>query len=394
MKLNSTIVRRSLPTRGTATRLVLGVQSASAFPPPASHRAHHLARATPTQRTLSTTPARSSQPTKTPAELLAEYSELPTRTVTLADLTQYGHPPLTEQAVLDSAERTRLELLAGLAGRVTQHLSLPFLPSTNPSLHKIYELYYNAFVDLTTVAAPVRTLDDNDHLVEVIERMVAAHSDNIPVLAKGFSECRGYLSAGAIQDFLDRAIRNRISLRLMAEQHIQLSAASLPALRPNSSFKTPTTAPASPPHDRIGVLDLRLSPYELIDSCALFVSELCEATLGVAPRYRIEGVSPGQTVGSIGSHLEYILTELLKNAFRATVEHHTPKPEAADPDVFRFDDLPSAHLLKEDLPEVVISVGIVKGALTVRIRDRGGGVRKSNRSRASRPGSTPPSGVR
>lgn len=378
MKLNPTIVRRSFPTRSTTARLTAALPSASgsAFPP----RAHHLPRPSShnLRRPFSTSPSRPSpSPSpKTPAELLAEYSELPTRTVKLTDLTRYGHPPLSEQALLDSAERTRLELLAGLAGRVTQHLSLPFLPSTNPSLHKIYELYYNAFVDLTTVAAPVRTLDDNDHLVEVIERMVAAHSDNIPILAKGFSECRGYLSASAIQDFLDRAIRNRISLRLMAEQHIQLSTASLPALRPDA---TPTTPPpAKPPHDRIGVLDLELSPYELIDSCALFVSELCEATLGVAPRYRIEGITEKEKVGSIGSHLEYILTELLKNAFRATVEHHTPKAEAADPDVFRFDDLPSAHLLKEDLPEVVISVGIVKGALTVRIRDRGGGVRESS----------------
>lgn len=171
------------------------------------------------------------------------------------------------------------------------------------------------------------------------------------------------------------AIRNRISLRLMAEQHISLSAASLPTLRPSSAPQSPTPS-SSTPRERIGVLDLSLSPYELIDSCALFVSELCEATLGVAPRYRIEGITPEQTVGSIGSHLEYILTELLKNAFRATVEHHTPKPAAADPDVFRFDDLPSAHLLKEDFPEVVISVGVVPGALTIRIRDRGGGVRE------------------
>ena len=66
-----------------------------------------------------------------------------------------------------------------------------------------------------------------------------------------------------------------------------------------------------------------------------------------------------------------------KNAFRATVEEYTPKKEAKDPDVFTFDDLPHAHLSKSDFPEIVISIGVVPGVLTLRIRDRGGGVRES-----------------
>lgn len=83
------------------------------------------------------------------------------------------------------------------------------------------------------------------------------------------------------------------------------------------------------------------------------------------------------TVGSVGSHLEYICTELLKNAFRATIEHNVPKKEEDDPDVFKFDDLPHAHMMKDDFPEVLITIGTVPGAMTIRIRDRGGGVRES-----------------
>lgn len=81
-------------------------------------------------------------------------------------------------------------------------------------------------------------------------------------------------------------------------------------------------------------------------------------------------------VGTIAGHAEYILTELLKNAFRATVERMSKEKELEEEDdgVFRFDDLPSAHLEKSDLPEVVITVGVVEGVLTIRIRDVGGGI--------------------
>lgn len=147
-------------------------------------------------------------------------------------------------------------------------------------------------------------------------------------------------------------------------------------LRVEPSARAPSTSLGTP--TRVGILDLALSPYEMIHTCADYVTLLCDSTYGVSPSYRIEGCPPETLVGSIGSHLEYILTELLKNAFRATVEYNTPKREEVEEGVFRFDDLPHAHLSKSDLPEVVITVGVVKGVLTIRIRDRGGGVRKSS----------------
>lgn len=182
----------------------------------------------------------------------------------------------------------------------------------------------------------------------------------------------------------------------VAEQHLSLSAASLPHLRPSDPsaassapkdlrFEPAVRSPSSPSASstsRVGVLDLALSPHELVSTCAEYVTLLCESTYGVAPGYRIEGAAPSTTVGSVGSHLEYIMTELLKNAFRATVEHNVPKRDDEDgdddPDVFRFDDLPHAHMMKSDFPEVVITIGVVPGAMTIRIRDRGGGVPPEN----------------
>lgn len=170
----------------------------------------------------------------------------------------------------------------------------------------------------------------------------------------------------------------------MAEQHLSLSSASLPFLRPGSSPPpaSKTSSPNAPSSSlaptRVGVLDLALSPYELVSTCAEYATLLCDSTYGVSPPYRIEGADPSLKVGFIGTHLEYILTELLKNAFRATVENNVPKKEEAEEGVFRFEDTPHAHLLKEDFPAIVVTIGSVPGALTIRVRDQGGGVRESD----------------
>ena len=73
-------------------------------------------------------------------------------------------------------------------------------------------------------------------------------------------------------------------------------------------------------------------------------------------------------------HLQYILTELLKNAFRATVEKHL-----------------SIHnpTSSRDLPPVLVTIspppripGIIRPSyLSIRVRDEGGGVPPSNMSR-------------
>ncbi|GAA5892870.1 alpha-ketoacid dehydrogenase kinase family protein [Sporobolomyces salmoneus] len=346
---------------------------------PARQLLLQLPRRTPAlHRSLNTSSNSTSPPSNSsPQALLAYYSQWPTRTVQLQDLKMYGAPPLDEQTLLDSAERTRKELLAGLARRVTQHLSLPFLPATNPSLSKVHNLYSTAFFDLANVPE-IKSLAENDKLCKVMANMVSAHADNIPLLARGFMESRKYLPDAVITDFLDRAIRNRISLRLMAEQHLSLSSASLPSLRSlNSSPPDSTPTPSSQP-TRIGVLDLALSPHELVSNCAEYATLLCDSTYGVSPPYRIEGASSSLKVGFIGTHLEYILTELLKNAFRATVENNAPKKEEAEEGVFRFEDTPHAHLLKEDFPPIVVTIGSVPGALTIRVRDQGGGVPPEN----------------
>jgi hypothetical protein len=73
-------------------------------------------------------------------------------------------------------------------------------------------------------------------------------------------------------------------------------------------------------------------------------------------------------------HLEYMLTEILKNSFRATVEHH-----------YQLHGSSSA----KPLPPVVITIAppprdsaaVTPPLLSIRVRDQGGGVRQANMAR-------------
>lgn len=77
-----------------------------------------------------------------------------------------------------------------------------------------------------------------------------------------------------ISTFLDKAIRSRIAVRLIAEQHIALSR----ALEDGEMAA-----------DHLGIVHKLCSPQSMIRMCGSWVGELCEATLGAHPEIVIDG---------------------------------------------------------------------------------------------------------
>lgn len=90
-----------------------------------------------------------------------------------------------------------------------------------------------------------------------------------------FQECSRYMTPKQISGFLDAAIRNRLAVRLLAEQHIAISR----------DLQHPELAS----RDHIGVVELNCSPSKMIRMVSSFVTDLCEATLGTAPEVIIDG---------------------------------------------------------------------------------------------------------
>lgn len=227
------------------------------------------------------------------------------------------------------------------------------------------------------------------------------HTDTIPVLARGFLECRRYIAARDVTRFLDEHLRARIGTRLVAEQHIALHFSSAPHFDPAAS---PTPCPEQPSF--VGVIDTALRPAATVDACAGFVADICELKYGVRPRWRVDG-APDATFAFVPMHLEYMVTELLKNAFRATVENRMtaepvvvtiapePPPGSSSPPAARAQPQsppapssphdPAAMSVRVDRPaqtcrawfspdSKVAPLDENVAGVTIRIRDRGGGI--------------------
>jgi signal transduction histidine kinase len=178
------------------------------------------------------------------------------------------------------------------------------------------------------------------------------HSNTIPTLARGFIESRRYTTPAEVTAFLDQHLCERIGTRLMAEQHIALHSASARTLASSSPLPSPSVECATD-RDRgtyIGTIDTALQPARLITSCSSFVGDICELRYGVRPQIVIDG-DPDVRFPYIPVHFEYIVTELLKNAFRATVEAGATAPIV-----------------------ITIARDPYSEGISMRIRDRGGGI--------------------
>ncbi|KAI9446866.1 hypothetical protein H4582DRAFT_2125135 [Lactarius indigo] len=293
------------------------------------------------------------------AHLIATYAQHQPRPLTLGTLLATGRP-LTAESVQTSVTYAQAEIPRRLATRIRSLEGLPFIVGTNPYIARILNGFRQSF--LWSASYPqVKNLEENAAFATQLEKLVRDHANDIPTMAKGFQECAKYMSSEQISSFLNAAIRNRIAVRLIAEQHIVLSR----------TLQDPEQA-----NTNIGVVNMSLSPIEMIRMCASFVSELCEATLGAAPPVVIDGVTDA-TFAYVPVHMEYILTEILKNAFRATVEQHHKQHGSGG--------TYGAH----SLPPVLVTIvppprlpGVDKPAtLSLRIRDQGGGVAPAHMAR-------------
>ncbi len=98
--------------------------------------------------------------------------------------------------------------------------------------------------------------------------------------------------------------------------------------------------------------------------CAAFVRDLCEGTLGAAPELILEG-DLDVTYTGVPVHLEYVMTELLKNSYRATTENF-----------FKSQLSSSAGLA--GMPPVIVTIAQSAEHVSLRIRDQGGGISPQN----------------
>ncbi|MCJ1444083.1 MAG: hypothetical protein MMC23_004583 [Stictis urceolatum] len=292
---------------------------------------------------------------------------------------RHGQPPLSTASLLSSANFTSSLIPVRLANRVRALRNLPFIVVSNPNISKIYQTYIHSLKTLIPFyERKITDIEGETRFTDALADLVQSHANTIPILARGFLECRKYIAPDTVTHFLEEHLRARIGTRLIAEQHIALHLSSKPHASTSTS-KLPT-----PPSSYIGVIDTALRPASVLSHCETFVSELCEYKYGVRPSLTING-APETRFAHIPTHLEYVLTELLKNAFRATVESGREREpieitiamSAGDEEMSERDLATMSLGAAEDARKERIGGGACgpgDETLTIRIRDRGGGI--------------------
>ncbi|KAK0388667.1 hypothetical protein NLU13_4910 [Sarocladium strictum] len=304
--------------------------------------------------------------------------------LSLADLIKHGRPPLSERSLLGSANFTLSLLPIRLAHRIQALRNLPYIVVSNPNVARIYRNYLHSLSILLPYwqqaqkGIPIAHLEDEIRFTKTLAELVATHTDTIPILAKGFLESRRYISPVEVTRFLDEHLRARIGTRLVAEQHIALHYSSQPHFDPDAS---PTLCPEHPSY--IGVIDTALRPASIVEACGDFVADICELRYGVRPQLIIDG-EPDTTFASVPTHLQYIVTEMLKNAYRATVESRSKEPIvvtiAPEPPLKHQPGSTPSIRPSEHAPLGPFSNDAIQPlddnapGVTIRIRDRGGGI--------------------
>lgn len=292
---------------------------------------------------------------------------------------------------------------ARLAHRIQSLRNLPFIVVSNPHVSQIHSNYLHSLSTLLPWAErEISSLEDEVRFTEVMADLVQTHSNTISILARGFLEARKYISPKDVTVFLDEHLRARIGTRLIAEQHLALHMSSQPhqELMPEDEEPSP---------DIIGVIDTKLRPAKIIRHCENIVGEICELNYGVRPSVVING-EPDYSFAHVPVHLEYIITELLKNAFRATIEKGmekepvevtiAPLPEYENDGSSSSTAIPQSGISNKDQGNADVASGAFTGrttstapddhirplarstpGVTIRIRDRGGGISPENLQR-------------
>jgi len=287
--------------------------------------------------------------------------------ITLRQLVFFGRN-MQEDKLFKSANYVRTELPVRLAHRIRDFQNLPFIVGTNPHIEQVYDLYWQAFDKLRQVPE-IHTLEANDRFCELVKGLLNDHLVVIPQLALGIMESSKHIEGTVVDQFMNKMLRSRISRRVLAEQHISLTA----------NFNSPNHMMTD--RGYIGIIYTHCNPREIVERTTLLAAETCrrqqqdfvrscqaaaaaaggsegdegQALAKEPPKVVLDG-SIDAEFAYIPDHIEYILYELLKNSMRFVMLNGKVDPVTGE------------------LPPIQITVCEGKEDITFRVSDRGGGI--------------------
>ncbi|GAA5797696.1 hypothetical protein HPULCUR_003088 [Helicostylum pulchrum] len=210
--------------------------------------------------------------------------------LTLRQLIFYERHINTER-LLRSANYVRTELPIRIAHRIREFQKLPYILGTNPHIEGVYDLYWQAFERIRKIPV-IQTRQENEIFCEILQESLDAHLVIIPLLAKGITECEQQhhhiMSMDKLDQFMNATLRSRISRRVLTEHHLVLSK------KRKSIFNVCST-------------------HNVLTKCIHLVNASVPKQ-GIAPKITLNGNDT--EFQYVSDHVEYIIYQLLSNAFR------------------------------------------------------------------------------
>ncbi|XP_053636878.1 pyruvate dehydrogenase (acetyl-transferring) kinase, mitochondrial isoform X2 [Cherax quadricarinatus] len=254
----------------------------------------------------------------------------------------------------DSFLFLRKELPVRLANIMKEFHLLPEKLLHMPSVCAVRDLYRMSFMDI------LHFEDGSYTNPSILEKN--RHKDVVMTMAQGVLELKDAHSINAntesnIQYFLDRFYMNRISIRMLINQHTILFGEGVNA------------------QNHIGCIDPHCDVVRVIEDAYSSARFLCDQYYLASPelvlKYHNEqdkatkiikeaGAPADKTPASVvyvPSHLYHMLCELFKNSMRAVVEHHGPGADVFPP------------------LDVLLVMG--REDITIKLSDQGGGIPRS-----------------
>lgn len=278
-------------------------------------------------------------------KVLMEYLKKDPHPVSLRQLAGYGKT-LTKQKILNSANFVRIELPIRLAIRIRDLQTLPFGVVNNFHLAQIYESYYhlfNAFRKIPTIT----TLEQNEKFCKNLSTMLDEHVVNLSHLMMGALEVSilTNFKQKELDQFMSSMLRSRISRRVIVEEHLSLTE--------NYNAKPYDTKPA----DYIGEIFHKCNASEHFRIVADVVKDSMKDMFPHRenmPDLEIDG-DVNTSFPFMVPHLHYLLTEILRNSFEATIKTHGGKTS-------------------KKFPPIKVTIIDAGKQVIFRISDQGGGI--------------------
>lgn len=278
------------------------------------------------------------QPFRLLHDHITEYAERRIRALNLDQLVEFTTQPDSEQAVR-AGQYVHDEIPVRLAHMIREIEILPFGLAETPSVRRIHALYVRSFAELYDFPKP-ETEEQLEDFTLLLSDIRGRHGRVIEMMAQGIQELKAQNKGRVIGDritlFLDRFYTSRIGIRMLISQLIDLK-------RQGEGW--------------VGIISSKTSPYQSGKQALRNVEQLCRQRYGIAPKVEFDGQLELEFT-YIPIHLDYMLTELLKNSLRATVEFNPLMEES-------------------QLPPIKFIVAGGAEDVTIKISDHGGGIPRS-----------------